>query len=73
MNKVNLKLSTQPAAPRTAHLNLNVRSLRPSATLAINEHSVRLQQKGKEVFRLGLGQSPFPVPEPVVEALQNTH
>jgi len=60
-------------APRV-HLNLNVRGLQPSATLAINELSAELQREGREVFRLGLGQSPFPVAPPVVEALQrNAH
>ena len=44
--------------------------MRPSATLAINEHSKRLLAEGREVFRFGLGQSPFPVPEVVVEALK---
>lgn len=52
------------------HLNLNVRGLTPSATLAINERCNKLRQQGKEVFYLGLGQSPFPVPEPVVEELR---
>jgi aspartate aminotransferase len=62
------------ATPRAAHLNLNVRGLAPSATLAINEHSSALQLAGREIIRLGLGQSPFPVPAPVVEALQhNAH
>lgn len=62
------------ATPRAAQLNLNVRGLAPSATLAINEHSSALQLAGREVIRLGLGQSPFPVPAPVVEALQyNAH
>jgi len=51
-------------------LNLNVRSLSTSATLAINEKSRQLISQGKTVYRLGLGQSPFPVPEPVVKALQ---
>lgn len=51
-------------------LNLNVRGLGPSATLAINERSAALRAAGREVFRLGLGQSPFPVPPFVVEALQ---
>lgn len=51
-------------------LNLNVRGLRPSATLAINEKSNALLQQGKQVYKLGLGQSPFPVPERVVESLQ---
>lgn len=52
-------------------LNLNVRGLKDSATVAINEHSERLRQSGHKVFRLGLGQSPFPVPEPVVAALRS--
>jgi aspartate aminotransferase len=56
------------------HLNLNVRGLSPSATVAINERCAVLHRQGKEVFKLGLGQSPFPVPEPVVEALrQHAH
>jgi len=56
------------------NINLNVRGLQPSATLAINEKSSQLIKEGKEVFRLGLGQSPFPVPEEVVETLrQNAH
>lgn len=52
------------------HLNLNVRGLPLSATLSINEKSAELQRQGKEVFRLGLGQSPFPVPQPVVDELK---
>lgn len=52
------------------HLNPNVSGLKPSATVAINDFSNELRRQGKEVFKLGLGQSPFPVPEPVVEALQ---
>lgn len=56
------------------NLNLNVRGLAPSATLQINEKSDRLIRLGKAVYKLGLGQSPFPVPESVVEALrQNAH
>ncbi|MCF8230387.1 MAG: aminotransferase class I/II-fold pyridoxal phosphate-dependent enzyme [Bacteroidales bacterium] len=56
------------------HLNLNVRGLAPSATLAINEQCNKLIRDGKSIFRLGLGQSPFPVPESVVEALRrNAH
>ncbi|MDA1095380.1 MAG: pyridoxal phosphate-dependent aminotransferase [Acidobacteria bacterium] len=52
-------------------LNLNVRGLSLSATVAINEQSLRLIREGKNVARLGLGQSPFPVPAPVVEALRS--
>jgi len=56
------------------HLNLNVRGLPTSATLAVNELSNRLIADGRRVFKLGLGQSPFPVPEPVVEELRaNAH
>ena len=56
------------------HLNLNVRGRLPSATVAINEKSDELRRQGRRVFKLGLGQSPFPVPECVVEALrQNAH
>jgi aspartate aminotransferase len=55
-------------------LNPNLRGLGHSATVAINEHSNRLLAEGKEVFKLGLGQSPFPIPERITEALrQNAH
>ena len=55
-------------------LNSNVRGLPLSATLAINEHSARLIKQGKQIYKLGLGQSPFPVPQPVIEALkENAH
>jgi aspartate aminotransferase len=52
------------------HLNPNVLGLPPSATLAINERSDELIAEGRKVYKLGLGQSPFPVPRPVVEALR---
>jgi aspartate aminotransferase len=56
------------------NLNLRVRGLETSSTLAINEQCNRLKQEGREIFKLGLGQSPFPVPEIVVEALKrNAH
>ncbi len=56
------------------HLNLNVRSLPVSATIAINEKSAQLVEAGKKIYKLGLGQSPFPVPPCVVSALQeNAH
>jgi aspartate aminotransferase len=51
-------------------LNMRVRGLPPSATLRINEASNEMIAQGKKVFKFGLGQSPFPVPEPVVEALR---
>lgn len=66
-------LDTPEHAP-DVHLNLNVRGMAPSATLAIQERCVALRAQRREVFRLGLGQSPFPVPRPVIEELQaNAH
>ncbi len=49
---------------------MNVRRLSPSSTLVINERSDSLRRHGRKVFKMGLGQSPFPVPDPVVEALR---
>jgi aspartate aminotransferase len=51
-------------------LNLNVRGLSSSPTLKINESSNDLILNGTKVYKLGLGQSPFPVPTPVVNALK---
>lgn len=56
--------------PISRHLDLRVRRSKRSATLAINERSADLESLGRKVYRLGLGQSPFPVPERVVEALR---
>ena len=52
------------------HLSANLRGLAPSATVAINELSDALRADGRDIIKLGLGQSPFPVPPPVVAALQ---
>ena len=60
--------------PPDVHLNLNVRGMHPSATLEIQAQCDRLREEHREIFRLGLGQSPFPVPRPVIEELQaNAH
>lgn len=56
---------------RNVSLNLNTRGLLPSATLAINEQCQALQQAGRKVYKLGLGQSPFPIPPSVVDALRH--
>jgi len=45
--------------------------LKPSATLAINEESSRLEKNGKKVYKFGFGQSPFPIPENVILELKN--
>lgn len=57
-------------AQRPVSLNLNVRGMGQSATLAINERCRSLLREGRSIYNLGLGQSPFPVPESVVEALR---
>jgi len=51
-------------------INLNIRGMKPSATVAINERSAELIAEGKEVLKLGLGQSPFPVPDVVRKSLE---
>ncbi len=60
--------------PADRCLHSNVRGLGPSATVAINERCDRMRREGRRVYKLGLGQSPFPVPPPVVEELRaNAH
>jgi aspartate aminotransferase len=51
-------------------LNLDIRGLNQSATIAINDACRQLKADGRNIYRLGLGQSPFPVPQPVVDALK---
>jgi aspartate aminotransferase len=51
-------------------LNINVRGNGQSATLAINDRCKSLRSEGKKIYNFGLGQSPFPVPTPVVNALR---
>ena len=48
-----------------------VKNLKPSSTLAINEISSKLEKQGKKIFKFGFGQSPFKVPDDVVEELRN--
>ncbi|RIK63323.1 MAG: aspartate aminotransferase [Planctomycetota bacterium] len=57
-------------AEKPVSLNLNVRGLGQSATLAIKDKCRQLRQQGRSVFDFGLGQSPFPVPTSIVEALR---
>ena len=52
----------------------NILSLKPSSTLVINEKSKELISKGKKVYQFGFGQSPFPVPQKIVDTLKdNAH
>lgn len=46
------------------------RNTEPSSTLRINEISNKLLDEGKNVYKFGLGQSPFPVPEILIETLK---
>ena len=48
----------------------NIVDIKTSATLAINELSQQLEKNGQEVFKFGLGESPFPVPNIIVEELK---
>lgn len=52
------------------YLNPNVIGIRESPTLWINQYCRELAATGKHIYKLGLGQSPFPVPDPVVNALR---
>ena len=48
-----------------------VKNLKPSSTLLINETSKKLEEQGKKIFKFGFGQSPFKVPEDIVDELKN--
>ncbi len=48
-----------------------VKDLKPSSTLAINEASKKLEDEGKKIFKFGFGQSPFKVPQDIVEELKD--
>ena len=51
-------------------LNSNIKKVKPSSTLAINELSKKLESQGKTIYKFGLGQSPFPVPKIIEKELQ---
>jgi len=59
-----------PLVGQQISLNLNVRGMGHSATLAIRARCRALRAEGRDIVDFGLGQSPFPVPRPVVEALR---
>ena len=48
----------------------NIVDIKTSATLSINELSQQLEKNGQEVFKFGLGESPFPIPNVIVEELK---
>lgn len=47
-----------------------VQALAPSAAIAMAERCAARAARGQDVVRLALGQSPFPVPDPMVAALR---
>ena len=52
----------------------SIRNLNLSATLKINEKSKIIEREGKNIIKFGFGQSPFPVPNIIVEELKkNAH
>jgi len=61
---------TEVTEKKHLYLNPNVRGLKESPTLRINQRCKELAAEGKHIYKLGLGQSPFPVPEQVVNALR---
>ena len=48
-----------------------IKNLKPSSTLMINQASKQMEDQGKKIFKFGFGQSPFPVPQDVVQELKN--
>jgi len=46
-------------------------SLKPSSTLAINEKCKELTASGKKIYKFGFGQSPFPIPQSIINCLKN--
>ena len=51
-----------------------IKNLDLSATLKINEISKSLEKQGKKIIKFGFGQSPFSVPDSIVEELKkNAH
>ena len=47
-----------------------IKNLKPSSTLLINEKSNKLEKEGKKIFKFGFGQSPFKVPQDIVNELK---
>ena len=48
-----------------------IKNLKPSSTLKINELSKSLEKGGKKIYKFGFGQSPFPIPANVIDALKD--
>ena len=46
-------------------------TLQPSSTLVINEQSKKMQEEGQQIYKFGFGQSPFPIPQNIVDKLKD--
>jgi len=55
----------------SSNIKKSILKLKESSTLVINEKSKDLINQGKKVYQFGFGQSPFPVPETIVQSLKN--
>ncbi|KAJ1393591.1 hypothetical protein B484DRAFT_408156, partial [Ochromonadaceae sp. CCMP2298] len=47
-----------------------IANMKQSATLTINTLALEMESQGTKVYRLGFGQSPFPIPAFLVEAMR---
>ena len=54
----------------SSRIKKSILKLKESSTLVINEKCKELIRQGKKVYQFGFGQSPFPVPEKIVETLK---
>ncbi len=50
-------------------INQHIQSLKPSATLAINQEVKRLRSQGEDICHFGFGQSPFQIHDSIVNEL----
>ena len=58
----------------SSNVKKKILKLKQSSTLVINEKSKELIAQGKKIYQFGFGQSPFPVPNKIVQALKdNAH
>ena len=62
--------SHTPVDPRDPRPHL--KDLKPSPTLLISEQMRERRARGASIFAFGFGQSPFPVPERVINALRQS-
>ena len=51
-------------------INSQILRLRESATLHINQTALKMRRDGADICHLGFGESPFPVPEVMIDALR---